>query len=164
MKNISKSVRFGAIALLVFVAFSFTKSSGETKYKCMIQMTNYTGEGAYVVASLIKPDGSYEKTLYVSGKDTKWYTDIIHWYAFQKTKKQSLDGITGSSITGGNRSIYYIKIASDKLDKGYKIRFESAVESQVYHKSDIEMEFKSSNINQKIEGKGYIRYIRLMPG
>ncbi len=36
-------------------------------------MTNYMGEGAYIVVSLIDSKGAYEKTLYVMGSDKKWY-------------------------------------------------------------------------------------------
>ena len=35
------------------------------KYKCLIQLTNYKGDGAYIVASLINPQGKYEQTLQV---------------------------------------------------------------------------------------------------
>jgi len=160
MKTLIKTMSIFSCALLLF---SLTKATGEQKYKCMIQMTNYTGEGAYVVATLIKPDGSFEKTLNVAGKDAKWYPDLIHWYGFQKKAKQNLDGITGSSITGGQRAVCVLSIDAEKLNKGYKVRFESAVESQVYYKKDVELELKTENINQKIDGTGYIRYVRLMP-
>lgn len=156
-------IKIIGIFCLLIVTFSLTNSGEVQKYKCMIQMTNYTGEGAYVAATLIKPDGSYEKTLNISGKDAKWYPDLIHWHGFQKKSKQNLDGITGSSITGGQRSVCVLSIDGSKLNKGYKIRFESAVESQVYYKKDLELELKTENINQKIDGTGYIRYVRLMP-
>lgn len=159
----SQFLKAGVAIGFLIVVFGFSGSTTETRYKCMIQMTNYTGEGAYVTVSLIKPDGSYEKTLRVMGKESKWYPDMIHWWGFQKKKKQSLDGITGASIAGGDRTIGILSIDVNKLDKGYKIRFESAVEAQVYHKKDVEFEFSSANLNQKIEGKGYIRYIRFMP-
>ncbi len=157
-------IKTGILTGLLIIIFGFTKSTEETRYKCLIQMTNYTGEGAYVTVSLLKPDGSYEKTLAVLGKESKWYPDLIHWWGYQKKKQQSLDGITGSSITGGDRTICLLRMDASKLGKGYKLLFESAVESQVYHKKDVAFEFSPANINQKIEGKGYIRYVRIMPG
>ena len=72
MKNIKLIF---SIAILSIALFSFTTINTSTKYKCMVQMTNYVGEGAYVVISLINPDGHYEKTLYVQGDDEEWYTE-----------------------------------------------------------------------------------------
>lgn len=158
------ALKFVALLSLLVVAFGFTGSNGEANYKCMIQMTNYTGEGAYVVVSLIKPDGTYEKTLSVHGKEQKWYPDIIHWWGFQKKSQNKLDGITGSSITGGQRAMTVLKIDASKLNKGYKLLFESAVEGQVYYKKDLLIDFSTSGISQKAEGSGYIRYVRILPG
>ena len=56
-----------------------------------------------------------------------------------------------------------IRIPDDKVNKGYKIRFETAVEDQEYHKDDVEFELTSKNIKSKVEGKGFIRYIRMIP-
>jgi len=42
----------------------------------MLQLNNYTGEGAYIVVLLINKNDEYEKTLYVLGDDKKWYPDL----------------------------------------------------------------------------------------
>lgn len=144
----------------LLLGFSSTTSSS---YKCMIQMTNYTGEGAYVVISLLNPEGDYEQTLYVQGNDDEWYFDITEWWQFQGKKRAKLDAITGATISGGERAISVIEIDDDKIDKGYKIRFETAVEDQEYYKDDIEFELTSESVRSKVEGKGFIRYIRLLP-
>jgi len=158
----NKTTRYLFVLGLIGLIMAFRSSEGTSKYKCMIQMVNYMGENAYVVISLMNPDNSYQKTLYVAGKDDEWYHDLIKWWKHQKTAKDPLDGITGASIAGGQRSVALLSIPSDKLDKGYLLRFESAVEGQVYHHNDIEIPLIHSNIDKKIEGKGYIRYIRLM--
>ena len=163
MKRFFNVSKLSLIAILAVVGLSFTSSESEIKYKSMIQMVNYTGENAYVVISLIKPDGNYDKTLYMAGKDEEWYDDIIKWWGYQKKAKDKLDGITGASIAGGQRTISLIKVPAAKIDKGYKIRFETAVEGQAYHTKDVEFEMTTANINQKFEGKGYIRYVRLLP-
>ncbi|WP_420802991.1 DUF2271 domain-containing protein [Tenacibaculum larymnensis] len=132
-------------------------------YKCMIQMKNYTGEGAYIAISLLNPTGEYEKTLYVQGDDDEWYSDITEWWKFQGKVRTDIDAITGATISGGNRAITVLKIDNDKIDNGYKIRFESAVEDQEYYKNDVEFELTTENLKGKFEGNGFIRYIRLMP-
>ena len=155
------------IAFLSFVLFglmSFTSKAQSTKYKCMIQMTNYTGEGAYVVISLINPKGDYEKTLYVQGDDSEWYNTIEEWWKkFYGKKRTKLDAITGATISGGERNITVIDIEDSKINAGYKIRFETAVEDQKYHKSDVEFELTSETVKSKKEGTGFIRYVRMMP-
>lgn len=129
----------------------------------MIQMKNYTGEGAYIVISLLNPEGKYEETLYVQGDDDEWYFDITEWWKFQGKKRTDIDAITGATISGGERKISIISIPDDKLNAGYKLRFETAVEDQEYYKNDVEFDLNLENTKAKIEGKGFIRYIRMMP-
>lgn len=126
-------------------------------------MKNYTGEGAYIVISLLNPKGEYEQTLYIQGDDDEWYFDITEWWNYQGKKRDNIDAITGATISGGERKISVIRIPDDKLNKGYKIRFETAVEDQEYYKNDVEFELTSESINSKVEGKGFIRYIRMIP-
>ncbi|MBU2940961.1 DUF2271 domain-containing protein [Lacinutrix sp. C3R15] len=151
------------LGVLVIATLSFTTKAASTSYKCMIQMINYSGEGAYVVISLINPEGEYEKTLYVQGDDDEWYHDISQWWTFYGKKRTNIDAITGATIAGGARSINVIDIEDSKIDAGYSIRFETAVEDQEYYTKDVEFELTSESVKSKNEGTGFIRYVRLMP-
>jgi len=151
-----------ALFITVSTLMAFNTNDSAT-YKCMIQMKNYTGEGAYIAISLLKANGEYEKTLYVQGDDEEWYSDITEWWKFQGKVRTDIDAVTGATISGGNRAITVLKIDNDKINKGYKIRFESAVEDQEYYKDDVEFELTTENLKGKFEGNGFIRYIRLMP-
>lgn len=151
------------LAILVLALVSFTQPVETAKYKCMIQMTNYTGEGAYIVTSLINPEGNYVKTLNVKGDDDEWYNTLESWWDFHGKRRSDIDAITGATLSGGERTISIIDIDTDKLNKGYKLRFESAVEDQNYYQSDVEFDLNSENLKSKIEGKGFIRYVRMMP-
>ncbi|MCK8520142.1 DUF2271 domain-containing protein [Aquimarina sp. D1M17] len=151
------------LTLVIFSFLSFTTTTESTKYKCLIQMTNYTGEGAYVIISLLDAEGNYEKTLYVQGEDEEWYHDIPEWWSFYGKRRPDIDAITGATISGGERAISVIEIENDKVDTGYKIRFETAVEDQEYYKDDLEFELTSQTIKNKVEGKGFIRYVRMLP-
>ena len=157
-----------SIGLLLIIALALTTSFKSfnaeiSSYKCMIQLTNYTGEGAYVVISLINPKGDYEDTLYVLGDDDEWYSDIKEWWKFQGKVRRDIDAITGATISGGERSISIINIPNDKLDAGYKLRFETAVEDQEYYTTDIEFDLTKDNVKGKFEGAGFIRYVRMLP-
>lgn len=149
--------------LVITMIFAFVEKKPSPKYKCLIQMTNYAGEGAYIVISLLNPQGDYEKTLYVHGDDNEWYYDITEWWNFYGKKRSDIDAITGATISGGKRSITVIEIDKDKIDQGYRIRFETAVEDQNYYTKDVQFELTDDSVKGKYEGSGFIRYVRMMP-
>lgn len=157
MKSILKIALTSAFIFLV----SFQSNAQSSKYKCMLQMNNYMGEGAYIVVSLINANGEYEKTLYVMGDDKKWYKSLKEWNKFHAQKNDDISAKTGASVTGGDRSVTTIEIENSKINKGYKLRFESAVEDQKYYVSDLEIPLTTEGIADKTEGKGYIKYVRL---
>lgn len=142
---------------------SSAQKTGSKKYKCMIQMTNYAGEEAYIVVSLINPKGAYEKTVFMFAKDKKWYKDLEEWHNFNKKKPANISAITGASVAGGDRSIKVFDIEDSKINKGYKLRFEVAVEDKEYHAKDLEVPLTTANLSGKIDGSGYIRYVRMSP-
>ena len=149
------------ISLLTLISLiSYDAAAQTSKYKCMLQMSNYVGEGAYVIVSLINPKGAYEKTMYVMGDDKKWYKTIKEWHKYQSKKKENLSAKTGASVTGGDRSITTIEIDDSKINKGYSIRFETSVEDNKYYVSDAEIPLTTVGLTTKTEGKGYIRYVR----
>jgi hypothetical protein len=146
--------------LLLALTFAKTSSAQTTKYKCMIQMTNYMGEGAYIVISLVDSKGAYEKTLYVLGSDKKWYKTLKEWNKFYLKKPANISAITGASVTGGDRSVNIIEIENAKINSGYKLRFESVVEDKEYNVKDLEIPLTTETLSAKNEGTGYIRYVR----
>lgn len=130
------------------------------KYKCLLQLINYTGEGAYIVVSLINPKGEYEKTLRVMGADKEWYPDIKEWHKAQKKKPQNVSAVTGASVGQGDRTTFTFDLDQKQLNAGYKIRFESAVENKEYFVNDVEIPLTTESLAAKTDGKGYIRYVR----
>ena len=124
-------------------------------------MSNYMGEGAYIVVSLINPQGKYDKTLYVMGDNKKWYNTLKEWHAFYSKKPTNISGKTGASVTGGDRSLTTFEIEDSKINSGYKLRFETAVEDQKYYANDAEIALTTQAFTEKTDGKGYIRYVRL---
>lgn len=155
MKALIKVVFF--VVLLV----SIKSQAQDARYKCLLQTTNYKGLEAYVVVSLINPAGQYEKTLYIMGPDKQWYNGFKEWHKHMSKKNEKLSAITGASIAAGDRSSTTITIDESKLDKGYKLRFESSVEDQNYHVTDAEIPLTTGELTQKTDGKGYIRFVKL---
>lgn len=161
MKSLIKLIP--VLILLASISFSFTSLEEKTTVKCMIQMKNYTGEGAYIVVSLLNPDGDYEETLYVKGKDSEWYSEIPAWWKFYGKRRPDIDAISGATISGGERAIHVLSIPTDKIDQGYSLRFETSVEDQEYYKDDLQFALTSENLKAKKEGSGFIRYVRMLP-
>ena len=142
---------------------SFAQNGSTKKYKCMVQMTNYMGEGAYIVISLVDNKGVYDKTLYVMGSDKKWYKNLKEWQMSYAKKPANLSAITGASVSGGDRSVNVLEIEDSKINKGYTLRFESAVEDNKYYVKDLEFPLTTEKMSSKVDGTGYIRYVRLIP-
>ncbi|MEM9143371.1 MAG: DUF2271 domain-containing protein [Bacteroidota bacterium] len=164
MKDLLKSTVWLGILSLVMVGFTLNTAPTTANYKCMIQLANYEGHGAYVVVSILDKGENYVETIYVQGQDDEWYHDIPEWWKFfEKKKPEELDGITGATVGGGQRTIRVLKIPADKINSGHHIRFETAVEDQNYFKDDVQFELTNENLKKKMEGKGYIRYIRMLP-
>ncbi len=159
MNNFTKTLL--AIAFTLVLPFTLlAQKPGFTKYKCMVQMTNYVGEEAYVVVSLINPKGAYEKTIYMMGPDKKWYNSFKEWHKFNTKKPTNISAITGASVAGGDRSVTTFEIANSKINAGYTLRFETAVEDKQYHTKDIEVPLTTEGLAAKTEGTNYIRYVR----
>jgi hypothetical protein len=153
-----------SLLVLSLAFFKTNEVSAQTaKYKCMIQMTNYMGEGAYIVISLIDSKGQYEKTLYVLGSDKKWYNSLKEWHKYYSKSKSNISAITGASLTGGDRGVSIIDLDKSKINAGYKLRFESAVEDQKYNVKDLEVPLTTETLAAKSEGTGFIRYVRFSP-
>lgn len=153
------------VVCLSFMAFTTSKNTEPTpKYKCMVQLKNYVGEGAYIVVSVIDKNNKYVKTLQILGDDEKWYPDIPRWWSFFKTAKDPhIDAITGATIAGGERSIFTFQLSEYDFKPGYKLRFETAVENQDYYEKDLEILLENKNLKNQFEGTGYIRYVRIIP-
>lgn len=152
-----KKLLFIILGLLI----SSVGYSQTVKYKCLLQMSNYQGLEAYVVVSLINPQGQYEKTLSVMGDDKQWYTGWKEWKKAMSKKNEKLHAITRASVPAGDRSIVVLEIDEAKLDKGYSLRFESAVEDKNYYVKDVEVPLTTVGVLEKKEGTGFIRYVKL---
>ena len=133
------------ISLTVFFSLQI---SAQNQYKCLVQTINYSGEAAYIA---------------VFGDDGQWYDSLKKWFSFYVKKNEKIDAITGASILGGERKTIMLNLDNTKLNKGYTIRFESVVEDQYYYNIDAEIPFSDEGLKNKIEGKGYIRYARIIP-
>ena len=158
----NKIIRLFSILIMLLFFSSSMKVLEEVKYKCMIQMKNYTGEGAYIIISLVDAEGQYIKTLKVQGNDKDWYHEITSWWKFYGKKRNNIDGITGGTLSGGERTVNIISIDKSKFTKDCKLRFETAVEDNNYYEKDLEIDLEKLNTQTNFKGSGFIRYVRFI--
>ena len=163
-----KNMKFGEhIRLFSAVVFTFLFCSSfvsdvENKYKCMLQLVNYSGEGAYIVVSIIDKKNDYKKTIKVIGDDDEWYPDISKWYPYYLKNSKDMDGVTGATISGGERTVFSFDIDEKYFDGNHNLRFETAVEDQKYEADDLNFNLQKTSIVGQHSGSGYIRYIKIL--
>lgn len=155
MKSIFKLMF--VFALLGITLSSMYSVNTDLNLRCMVQMKNYNGHGAYIVVSLLNENKEYLKTLQVMGDDSEWYNEIEEWWSFFGKEKQQIDGITGATIAGGDRRVIAFTMPSENPD--YFIRFETAVEEQQYYPTEIDIKISNLELSEKYRGDGFIRYI-----
>jgi len=158
----STTLRLLCVLSIVLLGTSSTVLPPAKQVKCLVQLINYEGEGAYVIVSAVDKDGNYLKTLKVLGEDPEWYHEIPSWWAYYGRKRYDLDGISGATIAGGERSVFQLLIDEEYLQDGNKLRFETAVEEQEYYEADVEIPLSAEMSNAQAEGSGFIRYVRLI--
>tara|TARA_B100000963_G_scaffold240181_1_gene210078 strand:- start:1753 stop:2256 length:504 start_codon:yes stop_codon:yes gene_type:complete len=165
MKFLSKIREYFRLIGTVIFTFLFSSSfvsDVENKYKCMLQLINYSGEGAYIVISIIDQKNDYKKTLKVLGDDEEWYPDISKWYPYYLKNSKEMDGITGATISGGERTIFSFDIDEKYFDGNHNLHIETAVEDQRYVADDLNFSLKKTSITGQHSGSGYIRYIKII--
>ena len=158
----NKITRLFSILIMLLFFSSSMKVLEEVKYKYMIQMKNYTGEGAYIIISLVDAEGQYIKTLKVQGNDKDWYHEITSWWKFYGKKRYNIDAVTGETLSGGERTVNVISIDKSILKKNCKLRFETAVENDNYYEKDLEIDLEKLSTQTNFKGTGFIRYVRFI--
>lgn len=156
-------IKIALLSLLLFVGSISVAFAQKTNYRCLVQMNAYEGQKAYVVVSLINPQGEYEQTLRVMGPDKRWYDSLAEWHKAQQAHPEKLDAVTGASIAGGGRSVFTFAVDESKMNKGYTLRFESSVEDQKYYAKDVEISLSSDKLTERTVGKGYIKLVKISP-
>lgn len=147
-------------ALALMAALSFAPAVSAREVTAQIQMVNYEGHEAYLAVYLINPEGRYETTLWVAGKDTKYHSYMDRWWRYLSRAPQELDAITGASAGGGDRVGLKLDLKDEWFNAGYAIRVESAVEAGDKHEEDVLFALTDENNGARIDGTGYVRVMR----
>lgn len=121
------------------------------------KLINYSGRSAYIAVYLSKPDGSYDKTLWVSGTKQRYLGELTGWVTAMRNSgatSLNLDGITGASIGAGQTLTVKADLADALIDAGYKIHVETAVENGGDFADDAVAPLSATP--QSVDGTGYV--------
>ena len=154
---------------LLLISLSLSPKKESISVKCMIEMKDYSGEGAYINISVVKKE-NYLKTLYVLGNDKAWFSEMKSFWKYIRDNKLYLDedfypiidGISGATISGSQKRVIILKIPKSFLNKNHQLRFETAVEDEGYFVNDVNFILSEKGLNKSYEGQGFIQNIKFI--
>ena len=155
--------------LLISLSLSLSPKEESISVKCMIEMKDYSGEGAYINISVVNKE-NYLKTLYVLGNDKAWFSEMKSFWKYIRDNKLYLDedfypiidGISGATISGSQKRVIILKIPKSFLNKNHQLRFETAVEDEGYFVNDVNFILSENGLNKSYEGQGFIQKIKFI--
>ena len=121
------------------------------------QLKNYGGNGAYMAIYLTDAKGQYQKTLWVSGKKTKYSKHLRDWARGSGLSPSEYDGMSGASVSSGRSMKVTVNIADALIDTGYEIRVDTAVEDGRDNPADVRAPLTKAGAGKPIAGRGYVQ-------
>ena len=134
----------------------------------MVEIVNYTGQGAYIAISIIDKSEKYIKTVYVFGNDKAWFSEMkLFWRNLRENNLfldkdfyPLVDAISGPTISASERRMFQFKIPKNLFNSNYNLRIETAVEDKGYYVNDININLNPENLKKIYQGEGFINEIQ----
>lgn len=121
------------------------------------QLKSYGGNGAYLAIYVTDAKGNYQKTLWISGKKSKYYKNLRDWARGSGLKSSEFDGVSGASVGSGRSLKVTVELADALIDAGYEIRIDSAVEDGRDNAVDVRTPLTKAGAGKPSAGRGYIQ-------
>ncbi|MEO8015146.1 DUF2271 domain-containing protein [Polaromonas sp.] len=121
------------------------------------QLQSYGGNGAYLAFYVTDASGQYKKTLWVSGKKSKYYKHLRDWARGSGLRASEFDGVSGASVGSGKSLKVTVELADALIDAGYEIRVDSAVEDQRENPADVRAPLTKQGAGKPAPGRGYVK-------
>lgn len=121
------------------------------------QMKAYGGDGAYLAIYVTDAAGKYHKTLWVSGKKSKYYRNLRDWARGSGMRASEFDGVSGASVGSGRTLKVTAELADALIDAGYEIRIDSAVEDGRDNPADVRVPLTEAGSGKATAGRGYVK-------
>lgn len=154
---------------LLLITLSLSPKKESISVKCMIEMKDYNGEGAYINISIVNNE-NYLKTIYVLGNDKAWFSEMKSFWKYIRINKLYLDedfyplidGITGATISGSQKRVIVLTLPKLLINKNYSLRFETAIEDVGYFENDVNFILDKEGLERSYEGQGFIRNVKFI--
>lgn len=121
------------------------------------QLKNYGGDGAYLAIYVTDTNGLYKKTLWISGKKSKYYKHLRDWARGSGLKTAEFDGVSGASVGSGKTLKVTVELADVLIDSGHEIRIDSAVEDGRDNAADVRVPLTTQGAGKPAAGRGYVQ-------
>ena len=86
-------------------------------------MKPYGGDGAYLALYLTNAQGAYIRTLWVSGRKTKYWSHLSSWYRATRGAPAGVDAITGASIGSGRTLAVTVALSFTSANTSTSVTF-----------------------------------------
>ncbi len=125
------------------------------------ELNAYRGDGAYLAIYVTDAAGQYQRTLHVAGGKSKYYKHLLDWTRGGGNKSAEYDGLTGASVSSGDKLTFKVDIDDALIDAGYLVRLDSAVEDQRENRVDAEAPLSTTGSGTAVVGKGYVKTLTI---
>lgn len=119
------------------------------------QMSNYWGNPAYFAVYLTDPAGRYVETLWLAGRQPRYFEHLSGWQRAVGRGPLRLDGVTGASLGAGQGQSVSVEIADSMIDAGYTLHLDAAVENRRESRDEVVLPLTSSG--GQAAGRQYTR-------
>ncbi|QOW18512.1 MULTISPECIES: DUF2271 domain-containing protein [Lysobacteraceae] len=121
------------------------------------QMKAHGGDGAYLAIYVTDAAGKYHKTLWVSGKKSKYYKNLRDWARGSGMRASEFDGVSGASVGSGRTLKVTAELEDALIDAGYEIRIDTAVEDGRDNPADVRAPLTKAGSGKATAGRGYVQ-------
>lgn len=121
-----------------------------------VDLSNYGGNGAYLVLYVTNAQGAYVGTLWMAGGKSKYYQHLANWYRATGGSPAEIDGITGASVGPGRSLEISVDLADALFDAGYTLHVDAAVEDMRDSPNEIAVPLTNSGVGAPVSGRRYV--------
>jgi len=121
------------------------------------QLQAYGGNAAFLAFYVTDANGVYKKTLWVAGKNAKYYKNLRDWARGSGLRASEFDGVSGASVGSGRALKVTVELADALIDAGYQIRVDSAVEDKPAYPADVRAPLTTKDAGKPVAGRGYVK-------
>lgn len=143
------------LAMAAIIAIPTLAQAREVTFTTTLK--NYSGDGAYLALYLVDGNGKYQRTLWVSGKKSKYYKHLPDWARGSGLRSSEYDGVSGASVLSGKALKVTTEIADELIDAGYEVRVDSSVEDGRDNRADVIAPLTTKDAGKAFPGRGYVQ-------